>query len=129
MKATFPGTPARDKKENGNCQPINPAVYRRVLHNAVTNARLLRSTGLRSPHLPLDHARSTAQPRARHKRITLRKRARFRWELGSGAPLLPPSLSSPLRNRSASVANIPPEAPAAASVAAINPTEILEVSG
>jgi hypothetical protein len=84
--------------------------------------------GFRSPLLHLDLARSTTPPRARHERITLRNRAHFRWELGSGAPLLPPSLSSPLRNRSASVANIPTEAPAAASVAAINPTEILEVS-
>jgi len=35
---------------------------------------------------------------------------RFRCELGSGAPLLPSSPSSPLRKRSASFANIPTEA-------------------
>jgi hypothetical protein len=93
----------------------------------VTNARLLRSAGLQSPHLPLDHARSTSHPRARHERNTLRNRARFRWELGSGASLLPPSLSALLRNRSASVANIPTEAPAPATIAAISRTETLDV--
>ena len=38
------------------------------------------------PRLPLDHARSTSQPRARHERITLRKRARA--SVASLAPAL-----------------------------------------
>jgi len=41
------------------------------------------------PHLPLGHARSATQPRARHERIIVARRAPFRWDLGSGAPLLP----------------------------------------
>jgi hypothetical protein len=54
--------------------------------------------------------------RSRSSRLSgAQVRRRFRCELGSGSPLLPPSLSSPLRNRFASFANIATETAADAT--------------
>src|SRR3989442_627972 len=64
--------------------------------------------------------RSTTQPRVRHERIILRRRGPFRWDLGSGAPLLLPS--SLLRKRSASFANIPTEAHFSMSSRSLTPS-------
>ena len=93
----------------------------------MTNSRLLRSTGFRSAPSPSrPHPFRFATARSSRTDYIAQTRALplgawLRRFTTSSVPVLP------LRNRSASVSNIPTEAPTAASVADINPTEILDV--